>query len=204
MTEPQEVGISVPSAATIAKATLAALVVGALVVVTVVLPAEYGLDPLGTGRVLGLLELGQAEEATATTPPTVLNTAVQPGGHNVQRAGFQRETVTFTLGPREGMEYKYRLAPGDSFVYSWTASADVNYDMHSEPDDGPRGYAETFDKEDGRNRAHGAYTAPFPGVHGWYWENQSRDTVTVTLSTAGFYEASIEYRRDREPAVKWF
>ena len=36
----------------------AALLVAGLVLVTVVLPAEYGVDPLGTGKRLGLLPLG--------------------------------------------------------------------------------------------------------------------------------------------------
>ena len=36
------------------KATITALVVAALILMTVVLPAEYGIDPLGTAEPLGL------------------------------------------------------------------------------------------------------------------------------------------------------
>ncbi len=43
-----------PSAHTLAMATAVALLVAGLVLVTIVLPAEYGIDPLGTGRALGL------------------------------------------------------------------------------------------------------------------------------------------------------
>ena len=42
----------------LAVATGAALLVAGLVLVAVVLPAEYALDPLGTGAKLGLLDLG--------------------------------------------------------------------------------------------------------------------------------------------------
>jgi hypothetical protein len=49
--------IDAPSRKRILLATGAVLVVSAIVVVTAVLPAEYGLDPLGTGSALGLLDL---------------------------------------------------------------------------------------------------------------------------------------------------
>ena len=38
----------------IIKATLAALIIGVGVFVIAILPAEYGSDPLGTGKLLGL------------------------------------------------------------------------------------------------------------------------------------------------------
>jgi hypothetical protein len=201
MTEPQVTSVESPSRARIALATVGALLVASVVLAIVVLPAEYGLDPLGTGQAFGLLALG---ETTDDTPPVLLNTAVQPGGHNARPAAFSEETRRFTIPAGEGMEYKYRLEEGASLVYSWVATANVNYDLHAEPDGSPRGYAESFDKEDNRDTAYGSYTAPFPGVHGWYWENTTRSTITVSLTTAGFYDASVEYRPRVEPKVTWF
>ena len=49
----------VPSVRKLAIATGGALLVAVLVVVGAVMPAEYGIDPIGTGRVLGLLALSQ-------------------------------------------------------------------------------------------------------------------------------------------------
>jgi hypothetical protein len=60
-----------PSGASLLKATLLALVVAGIVLVTMVLPAEYGIDPLGTGRALGLDDLYAAKaevEAQAAAP----------------------------------------------------------------------------------------------------------------------------------------
>ena len=37
----------------------AALLVAGVLLVTVILPAEYAVDPLGTGAKLGLLQLGE-------------------------------------------------------------------------------------------------------------------------------------------------
>jgi hypothetical protein len=42
-------------------ATIIALIVAAVVLVVAVLPAEYGIDPLGTGKALGLMDLAKAE-----------------------------------------------------------------------------------------------------------------------------------------------
>ena len=60
MTNESRSQIQVPpmaSAAKIAMATVVAFIVGGVVLVTAVLPAEYGIDPLGTGKALGLTEL---------------------------------------------------------------------------------------------------------------------------------------------------
>ncbi len=50
----------------IIKATLAALILGTLIFVSAVLPAEYGKDPLGTGKLLGLNRLYQSGEQSET------------------------------------------------------------------------------------------------------------------------------------------
>ena len=49
----------------IALATAAAMFVAGVLLVTVVLPAEYGVDPVGTGSAFGLTQIAQAEGATA-------------------------------------------------------------------------------------------------------------------------------------------
>lgn len=52
------------------RSTLIALATAVLLLVTAVLPAEYGIDPTGVGRALGLTQMGQiktrlAKEAAA-------------------------------------------------------------------------------------------------------------------------------------------
>ena len=46
--------------------------------------------------------------------------------------------------------------------------------------------------------------APFPGIHGWYWENPGDREVTVTLKAAGFYNMSHEFRKDAPVKTKMF
>ena len=50
--------------------------------------------------------------------------------------------MTFKLGPREGLEYKYRMEKGGSLVYSWKSTGVVKFDFHGEPVGAPKGYAE--------------------------------------------------------------
>jgi hypothetical protein len=172
----------------------AALLAAGLILVMFVLPAEYAIDPLGTGARLGLLDLGvtgqkvEALEASKGTAAAGVTTVAR------QEKPFNQETVNFTLKPREGMEYKYRLDKGEALLYSWKATTPVNFEFHAEPDGAPRGYAQSYEKIDATGQASGTLTAPFPGIHGWYWENTSDHEVTVTLTTAGFYNLAHEFR----------
>ena len=167
-------------------ATLGAVGVAAVILVTLVLPAEYGVDPLGTGEALGLLGLSRQ-------PPSAVT-------H--QERTFHVDDVGFELAPFESVEYKYRLAAGPSLTYSWTASGEANSDLHAEPDGAKPGFAESFAR--GRSVAeNGTYVAPFPGIHGWFWENRGALPIRVELTTSGFYETATEFRdgwqTDRQP-----
>ena len=59
-----------PSTAKLIRSTIISAVVALVLLVTVVMPAEYAMDPTGVGRLLGLTEMGEikqqlAEEAAA-------------------------------------------------------------------------------------------------------------------------------------------
>lgn len=171
-------------------ATTVAAVIALVVLVVAVLPAEFGIDPLGTGKALGLTALADSE-ADATAVPAA---AATPLGVNTPQQGqLAQDTFTVELRPFEGVEYKYRVESGGSLVYAWTASATVGYDFHGEPDGAPARYSESYDKGEGR-QAQGVFIAPKPGIHGWFWENPGAGRVTIRLTTSGFYSASTEYR----------
>jgi hypothetical protein len=40
-------------------------------------------------------------------------------------------------------------------------------------------------------------TAPFTGIHGWYWENPGGSPITIHLASSGFYGSAVEIRSDR-------
>ena len=183
-----------------------ALLVAGIVLVSFVLPAEFAVDPLGIGARLGLLDLGvvgrqvDALNATAAKGGAQGQTAViVPGGN-----AFQSETVEFPLAPGESVEYKYRLDKGQVLLFSWSATAPVDYEAHAEPDGAPRGYAQSYEKGTEAASKSGTLTAPFAGIHGWYWLNKTGAPVTVTLKTSGFYNLAHEFRTGQPVRNKTF
>jgi hypothetical protein len=178
----------------LAVATGAALLAAGLILVMFVLPAEYAVDPLGIGAKTGLLDLGTTGQQVQALNASASSGATQAAIIVPQERAFAHETVDFKVGPREGMEYKYRLDKGEALLFSWKATLPVNYEAHAEPDGAPRGYAQSYEKGQRRSEASGTLTAPFSGIHGWFWENTSDQEVTVTVTTAGFYNLSHEFR----------
>lgn len=186
----------------------AALLVAGLVLVMFVLPAEFAVDPLGVGARVGLLPLGETGQQVAALEATAASGGAGQGGTIVaaQDRAFQQETVEFVVEPGtgQGIEYKYRLDQGEALLYSWKATAPVHVEFHAEPDGAPRGYAQTYETMDEVSSASGTLTAPFSGIHGWFWENRGTQPVTVTLTSAGYYNLSHEFRANAPVKNKTF
>lgn len=182
-----------PSKAKLAWATLAALLVAGVVLVTTVLPAEYDIDPLGVGEALGLRVLSGGSESGVIP--------VRSDGLLAARSSYRVDHKTFELEPGGWVEYKYRLEEGRAMVFSWTATGWVRSEMHSESDTAPEGTAEFFEVAEETLHRHGNYIAPFPGIHGWYWINETDQPVTLTLDAAGFFTASMEFLEGVAPIV---
>jgi hypothetical protein len=178
-----------PSARTLVKATIAALVLAAVVLVVAVLPAEYGIDPTGTGRALGLMDLYEAGEAATALAGAAPIVPAAEGPVFRQLNDYRVDTREFTIPPRGGMEFKYRLDRGATMLYAWRATAFVDFDFHTDPAGQPPEASDSFERGT-TAQSRGAYVAPYAGIHGWYWENPTDREVTITLSTAGFYQAA--------------
>lgn len=175
----------------ILQATAIAAAIALLVLLVAVLPAEYGIDPLGTGKALGLTALASTDEEEPAVSSTL--EAVRAGVNTGQQGKLAEDSFTVELRPFEGVEYKYRVEQGGGMLYSWTASGDVGFDFHGEPDGAPANSSESYGKGTAR-AARGLFIAPTPGMHGWFWENTGSGRVTITLTTSGFYSKSTEYR----------
>lgn len=160
----------------------AALIVTALVVVVFVLPAEFGKDPTGLGRMLGLGVLSEEpvskEQMLGAKRTGVL--APLP----VDGVGAPDDRYVLNLGPFESGEFKYTLKEGDRMRFSWAATGPVDYDMHAHPFDGGTDLTESYSVTKATTQS-GVYTAQFTGIHGWYWQNRTMDNVTMTLDAAG-------------------
>lgn len=191
--------LAAPSLARLIKTTGLALAVAAVLLVTLVLPAEYAIDPLGIGGHLGLTDIASARPAPVVTPAEVASMApVQSGPVGVYPRPFQVDVVDFVLEPYQFLEYKYGLDKGATMLYAWTADGDVEQDFHGQrPADATDGPAEQSFEKAARREFAAAYTAPFAGIHGSFWENPGGETITIHLMTAGFYTSAVEIRSNR-------
>lgn len=196
---------SMPSSRQLLAATGAAAVVAALLLVVAVLPAEYGIDPTGIGRRLGLQALARTADISTTPASTP---AADTGALQAQAAavfgaqpgqGFDaRAAVRHAAAPRtdsmtvmvpagQGMEVKAQLAAGASVVWQWSATGDVSVDMHGERP-GAKDEFTSYLIDAARHEDAGSFTAPFAGAHGWYWLNKGGRPLYVTVSVTGFQE----------------
>lgn len=165
-----------PSSKNILIASAISLAVGTAVLFSFILPAEFGSDPLGTGELFGL---------------NALSAEVNP--FEEQLEAHKTDYVEFILGPFESVEYKYLMDMEAPMLFSWVADNELYYDMHAEPAGLGEEYAESFEQGSSESRM-GSFHAPFTGIHGWFWENRSLDTITVKLYSSGFYVNSTVFR----------
>ena len=171
-----------PTVAQLTRAIGVALLVAAVILVTAVLPAEYGIDPTGIGESIGLLRppasaIDMSIPVTAEAAATVTKADV----------AYRSDEMTLTLKPGEGAEIKATMARGGSYVFSWSVEGGaVEFDMHGEHTDGSGGEASYAKGEDATGGS-GTFHAPFDGRHGWFWQNLTWEPVTVKLKTSGFY-----------------
>jgi len=184
-----------PSTRQLIRSTLIAAVSALVLLFTVVLPSEYGLDPSGIGRALGLNEMGEiktrlareaAKDATATQAPHSEPAAAKAAASNAGASSGPawRDEMTFTLTPGQGTEIKLKMMEGDKAQFSWSVQGGVvNFDTHGD------GMGRSVSYEKGRRVANDEVEliAAFTGNHGWYWRNRSEANVTVLLGTCGTY-----------------
>lgn len=162
----------------IAIASTGAFIAALFIFIAVILPAEFDRDPLGTGEWLGLDQLNSA---------TV--DAYQP-----QLIPHRNDDVELILEPFQSLEYKYRLDAGSGMVFSWESTGPLYVDMHAENTGTENGGEASFRMEEDAQNGMGVYTAPFIGLHGWFWENRTLETVVLRIKSSGFYVDATEFR----------
>ncbi len=195
-----------PSTGKLITSTIIAMATAGVLLVTVVLPSEYAIDPTGVGRALGLTEMGEiktqlAEEATADRAADkatqieaaasrmsvgevdVQETASEADGAAPAKAVAGREDeMRITLAPGEGAEVKLVMKAGGKSNFAWTAvGGPVNVDVHG---DGG-GKSISYKKDRNVTKDDGIITAAFDGNHGWFWRNRGNASVTLIIKAQG-------------------
>ncbi len=189
---PTETTPTPPSKAALAKATGLALLIALLLLFTAVLPAEYGFDPLKTGKALKLMGISEASGEAKGAKPA----AVETGVFTAQPRIYKVDSEDFQLRPGDSVEMKYHMEKGAGMVYGWKATGKLAYEFHGEPDQKPnKDYYESYDLDDkvGKDASYGTFTAPSTGIHGWYWQNKTDKEIQFHLTVAGFFDTAKMY-----------
>lgn len=206
MSNPQTAPES-PSGKSLLRSTLIAVAVAGILLVTCVLPAEYGVDPTGVGRLLGLTQMGEvklalAEEAAsnaaaeasadsviAAAEAASVPTVPEAAATNVPATAVARvDTTLVTLAPNKGGEIKLVMPEGSAAGYRWSVTGGVvNFDMHGDSTNAPKDWFVSYKKGQGVAADSGQLVAGFNGNHGWYWRNRGSGDVLVQLITTGTY-----------------
>ncbi|MBD3771644.1 MAG: transmembrane anchor protein [Rhodobacterales bacterium] len=193
-----------PTTAQLLRSTGVALVIAVVALFGAVLPAEYGVDPTGAGRLLGLTQMGEikqqlAEEAATGEPapvpvavvpevaePIVEVSTPEPSEEMAEALPVWTDEVSLTLAPDEAAEVKLVMLKGAGAKYEWSVNdGNLNCELHADFPDGDGFHS--YKKARGVTGDTGEFTAAFDGAHGWYWRNRSGKDVTVTLRVRGDY-----------------
>ncbi len=193
----------VPSTGKLIKSTILAAIAAGVLLVTVVMPAEYGIDPTGIGKAIGLQKMGEiktslAEEAAADAvkdmavkvevEPVKEETTVITSEPILPETAILNHEKQFTLAPDEGTEIKVDMSKGAVVKYTWwTDGGKANFDVHGDSKALKISYHKYYKGSD--QKREGALEAAFDGSHGWFWRNRTSDNITITLQTNGEYTA---------------
>ena len=187
-------GASTASRRDLIRGMAVAVAVASVILVTTVLPAEYGIDPTGIGKALGLTVLRPDPVPAATVAATVPQVASPAISAARQMTPYRSDTREIILPPGKGLEIKTDLAKGATLIYSWKTrnGEKINHDFHGEPVNAKNDEFESFILDEAISQSRGALVAPFSGTHGWYWENKTSAPVVVMLSASGFYTSMVD------------
>jgi hypothetical protein len=177
---------SLPSLPQLGKATAIAIAVAGAILVAAVLPAEYGIDPSGIGKALGLTQMnGGAKKPAEVAPAAAGSTTTLSKTEQALRS----DEMSVTLQPGEGAEVKAEIRKGQQFVFSWASEGGpVKSDMHGEPFNAKPNEFTTYWKVPQQSAGQGTFVAPFDGIHGWFWRNKGATPVTVKVKVSGFHQ----------------
>lgn len=195
-----------PSKQQLLISTLVAFIISSILLITAILPAEYGIDPTGIGKVLGLTKMGEikvqlsqeaekgnnlSQQDAQTAPIAQTSAAAVSDTQSVSDAAgseaTKSESTQLSLAPGDAAEVKVGMGKGDTVSYSWKVdTGHVNFDTHG--DNASTKY-HNYNKGKAVKGDQGELKAAFDGKHGWFWRNRSQEIVTVTLTVSGAFGA---------------
>jgi hypothetical protein len=206
---PPTAGFEPPSGKRIALSALVACVVAGIVLVTAVLPAEYGVDPTGIGRALGFTALSEPVRTIEITDVIGGNEAIReveipdfgdpvplpnPAIHQDQDGPPRSDRLVVTIPPEGETEVKTVLRQSKVIEYTWSVDRGAVFSqLHGHNPEFGSDFWVLYRQHDEGSGQSGSLVAPFDGEHGWYWLNYNEFPVTITLEVTGFHDDIVDY-----------
>ena len=107
-----------------------------------VLPAEFGIDPTGVGKLTGLQRMGEIKSALAQEAKADEEARLEALGSSGEmiaivdaeaESSVQADEMSVTLEPGESTEIKLAMHKGDAAEFTWvTSGGDAFYDLHAD------------------------------------------------------------------------
>ena len=205
-----------PSSRQLLRSTILASISAMVLLVAVVLPAEYGIDPTGIGRVLRMTEMGDikqqlaaeaAADAAAAAPAAPSRAGGTTLGLATANAAEPPVKAVVAAAPKEPAkaampkiewrdEMPVTLKPGEGteIKLKMVEGAKAQYawvveggEVNFDTHGDAPGKSISYEKGRGVSSDDGVLAAAFTGNHGWYWRNRGKADVKVILRTRGDY-----------------
>lgn len=155
-----------PSRKSLLLSTAIAIIVATVILITIVLPVEYDIDPTGIGNLLGLTAISTANMESESATARITVAEVETGAESVVAASieayktrdpgdpphvspgsdmyvknvdttFRSEIIEIPVQGDEELEYKFQMREGQMLLYSWSSgTTELYFEFHAEPTEG--------------------------------------------------------------------
>ena len=116
-----------PTKSELLRATGIALAVAIVILVTTILPAEYGVDPIGVGGRLGLDKLNVTSANAEEIVPDAQGLPLAGAALSRATTNLRKDALTVVVPAYEGVELKADMKAGQSLAFDWRTDGEIRY-----------------------------------------------------------------------------
>jgi len=175
-----------------------AALIAIVLLLTIILPAEYDIDPTGVGSVLGIRGLSH-QAAVENVNAEIEESAMAAASplHINHQPPLKFVDVDLVLEPYGQGEFKLKMQANARLSYLWHSGTDLVYaDLHGHTlvvgEDGEEEIVVRYlETQEGTGES-GQFDTPFGGDHGWYFLNLETRPINIRVQISGNFD-SHEY-----------
>lgn len=168
-----------------------------IILILIVLPAEYNIDILWFWKVTWLNKLSEnyqpdtndiiSEEIFEQQKSEIFSQ-----NENWDTLDLNTKTLdrVITIWPKASKEIKYKMNKWDTMYFSWSSPVELYLDQHGEPttNEGKEFLPYKSVKTGRYTKDTDTLVAEFTWTHWWYWRNLTNQTIEITLNMKWDFE----------------